>query len=57
MATRQNLLFSWDDVDRLGDLERLRPTLEALPDEALLAVLEARRGCRRDGYPMRAIWR
>ncbi len=57
MATGQNLLFSWDDVERLGDLERLRLALEALPDEALLAALEKRRGRGRDDYPVRAMWR
>ena len=57
MATPQNLLFSWDDVDRLGDLERLRLALEALPDEALLTALEKRRGRGRDDYPVRAMWR
>ena len=50
-------MFSWDDVDRLGDLERLRLALEALPDEALLTALEKRRGRGRDDYPVRAMWR
>ena len=57
MATRQNLLFSWDDVDQLPDLERLERVLEALPDEALIAALEARRGRGRNDYPVRALWR
>ena len=42
MATARNLLFSWDTVDQLPDLDRLRTILEALPDETLLAALEAR---------------
>ena len=51
MATAQNLLFSWDAVDQLPDLKRLRMILEALPDETLLAALEARRGRgRNDSY-------
>ena len=42
---------------RLGDLERLRLALEALPDEALLIALEKRRGRGRDDYPVRTMWR
>ena len=57
LAARQSLLFSWDDVDQLPDLERLDRVLEALPDEALIAALEARRGRGRNDYPVRALWR
>ena len=55
MATGQNLLFSWDAVDQLPDLRRLRLILAALPDAALVAALEARRGWGRNDYPVRAM--
>ena len=57
MATARNLLFSWDAVDQLPDLRRLRLILEALPDGDLLEELEARRGRGRNDYPVRAMWR
>ena len=37
-------LFCWDSVDQLGDLQRLRLVLDALPDEPLMQALEAERG-------------
>ena len=36
----QRGLFRWEEVEGLGDLERLRLVLSALPDEPLMAVLE-----------------
>ncbi len=50
MATARNLLFSWDAVDQLPDLRRLRLILEALPDGDLLEELEARRARGRNDY-------
>ena len=50
-------LFSWSEVERLPELERLELVLKALPDEELLSGLEARRGRGRDDYPIRAMWR
>ncbi|HHY66599.1 MAG TPA: transposase [Alicyclobacillus sp.] len=49
-------LFSWEEIEPLGDLERLRLVLEHLPDEALMAQLEKSRGHGRDDYPVRAMW-
>ncbi len=49
-------LFSWDEVETLGDLDRLRLALEYLPDGPLVERLEAFRGHGRDDYPVRAIW-
>ena len=46
-------LFCWDSVDQLGDLQRLRIVLDALPDEPLMRTLEAERGNGRDDYPVR----
>ena len=58
MATiAQRELFSWKEIEELGDLERLRLVLDHLPDEPLMEVLEAERGVRgRDDYPVRAVW-
>jgi len=58
MATiAQRELFSWKEVEKLGDLERLRLVLDYLPDEALMEALEAERGKHgRDDYPVRAVW-
>ena len=55
MATAAKLPFSWRDVEALPDLERLRLVLEVLPDEGIVAALEAGRG--RNDYPVRAMWR
>jgi hypothetical protein len=53
----QRELFTWKEIENLGDLERLRLVLDHLPDEALMEVLEAERGLRgRDDYPVRAVW-
>ena len=57
MATEQSILFSWTNVDKLPDLRRLVLVLEALPDEALLALLEGRRGHGRDDYPVHPMGR
>ena len=48
-------LFSWSEVERLPELERLELVLKALPDEELLSALEQRRGRGRDDYPIRAL--
>ena len=52
----QKQLFCWDQIEQLGDLERLRLVLDALPDEALMRVLEHHRGQGRDDYPIRPVW-
>ncbi len=52
----QPFLFTWEEIDELGDLERLQLVLNHLPDEKLMAVLEAKRGKGRDDYPVRATW-
>ena len=55
MATRERLPFSWQDVEVLPDLARLRLVLDTLPDEDIVAALEAGRG--RNDYPVPAMWR
>lgn len=52
----QRELFSWKDVENLGDLERLLLVFESLPDEKLIAILERTRKNGRNDYPIRAIW-
>lgn len=52
----QKSLFGWEEIEDLGDLERLRLVIEHMPDEELMAALEARRGRGRDDYPVRAVW-
>ena len=45
MATiSQRSLFRWQEIEELGDLERLQLLVENLPDETLMRVLEERRG-------------
>lgn len=49
-------LFSWKDLDDLGDLERLQLILESLPDEELIKTLSTERGNGRNVYSIRAMW-
>ena len=44
MATAEKLPFSWHSVESLPDLERLRLVLDTLPDDEIVAALEAGRG-------------
>ncbi len=41
MATTEKLPFSWQAVEGLPDLDRLRLVLDTLPDEEIVAALEA----------------
>ena len=52
----QRSLFSWQAVDAHSDANRLTLVLSFLPDEALMTLLESRRGRGRNDYPIRAIW-
>ena len=52
----QKQLFGWNEIEALGDLERLRLVVEYMPDEKLMRVFEAWRGHGRDDYPVRAVW-
>ncbi|HLR74277.1 MAG TPA: transposase, partial [Virgibacillus sp.] len=49
-------LFSWEDIEDLGDLKRLKLVIEYLPDEELMITLEKQRKNGRNDYPIRAIW-
>lgn len=46
----------WDEIEGLGDLERLRLVIEYMPDEELMDKLERERKNGRDDYPVRAMW-
>jgi len=52
----QLALFSWEQVEPLGDLERLQLVFDALPDEPLMQILERQRGKGRNDYPIHAVW-
>ena len=52
----QQNLFSWEEIEELGDLERLKLVLEHMPDEELMRHMERQRGRGRDEYPVRAVW-
>lgn len=53
----QTSMFVWEnDINNLGDLERLRLALENMPDEGLMRFLEERRGRGRDDFAIRAMW-
>lgn len=57
MATiAQPILFTWKEIENLGDLSRLRLVLDNMPDEALMQILEQERGKGRNDYPIRAMW-
>jgi len=56
MAIIQQNLFNWQELEILGDLERLKLVLENLDDEKLMQRLEKERGKGRNDYPVRAMW-
>lgn len=53
-------LFSWkdfqNDLQNLGDLERLKLVIENLPDAKLMHTLRVLRGRGRNDYPIVAMW-
>jgi len=52
----QKQLFSWKEIEKLGDLSRLDLVLRYIPDEHLMRALECQRGNGRDDYPVRGVW-
>ena len=52
----QRKFFSWEEIQPLGDLERLQWVLDTIPDEPLMRILENARGRGRNDYPLRAMW-
>ncbi len=57
MATQINLPFSWDQVDKLSDLNRLRLVVDSLPDAEIIAALGRLRKNGRNEYPVVPMWR
>ena len=55
IITQRNI-FEYSEIDRLGDLERLKLALEGIDDEYLMRKLEAKRGNGRNDYPIRVMW-
>ncbi|MEI3611410.1 hypothetical protein [Pseudogracilibacillus sp. SO30301A] len=49
-------LFSWTEIEELGDLDRLRLAIEYMPDDKLMRILEKERKNGRDDYPIRVVW-
>ena len=52
----QQTYFEWTDLEKLGDLERLKLVINYMPDEKLMQTLEKQRGKGRNDYPVRAVW-
>ena len=52
----QKQLFGWQEIDELGDLQRLLLVVNHLPDEKLMKKLEQERCKGRNDYPIRAVW-
>ena len=49
-------LFAYSEIERLGDLERLKLALEGIDEEGLTRKLESMRKNGRDDYPVRVMW-
>lgn len=56
MAIVPQKLFGWEEIEELGDLERLVLLIKTLPDEQLVRAMERERFRGRDDYPVRAVW-
>jgi hypothetical protein len=56
IIARQRQIFEWQELEILGDLERLRLVLQYMPDEKLMQHVERERFRGRDDYPVRAVW-
>ena len=57
MVSIPQALFGWEEeINKLGDLMRLKMVLDTLPDEALMRQIERERGNGRDDFPVRAMW-
>ena len=52
----RDLLFSWENVELLPDLQRLKLVLDTLPSADVIAALEARRGYGRNDFPVKAMF-
>lgn len=57
MSRQNSLFFSWDKVDDLPGLKRLKILFDALPDEKIIEHLHRERGRGRNDYPVWAMFR
>ena len=57
MAATQSILFSWDNVEALPDLQRLELVFRYLPDQDIIAALQQMRGHGRNDFPVATMWR
>jgi len=53
---KQKRFFSWEEIEDLGDLERLKLIINYFDDEKLMQKLEKIRDKGRNKYPIRATW-
>lgn len=56
MAKISQKTFSFKELEKKDDLERLELVLKYLPDEELMRVLEKERKNGRNDYPIRSLW-
>ena len=49
-------LFSWKEIDNLGDLERFQLVIERMPDKKLMDALANERSGGRKDHPICAMW-
>lgn len=56
MAKISQRTFSWKELEEKNDLERLKLTLNNLPDEELMQLLQKERKNGRNDYPIRVLW-
>ncbi len=55
----QQTLFVWDEIENIeniGDIERLKLVIEYMPDEERMKASEESRGNGRNDYPIWAMW-
>ena len=51
----QPRLFGWEEIEELGDLQRLQLVVQYMPDEKLMLVLEEERDRGRDEYRIKPV--
>ena len=56
MAKISQKTFSWKDIEKKDDLDRLKLVVETISDEELMIILERERKNGRNDYPIRFLW-
>lgn len=56
MAKISQITFSWKEIEKKKDLDRLKLVIENIPDEELMLILERERKKGRNDYPIRFLW-